>query len=174
MGMLEMRISPILGDFNMCMPLKERRMVRRMVIVVLVISLRSLSPGPLAVANDSAVGRYSVYPRVVATVLTLAPREMATIQRSRAATAPAMRWSAAPAGRSGTRSPVSTALPGGPPGELSSAGRPRNLGGRMPDAVRPRSAAEPRSGVTDGSVRGLSMNGADMRCSTYLFIYLLY
>jgi hypothetical protein len=57
-------------------------MIRRVVTFVLLTSLGGLSPGPLAVANDSAVGRYSVYPRVVATVLTLAPRGMATIQSS--------------------------------------------------------------------------------------------
>jgi hypothetical protein len=62
------------------MPLKERRMIRRAVNVVLLTCLGSLSPGTLALATDSAVGRYSVYPRVVGTVLTLAPRGMATIQ----------------------------------------------------------------------------------------------
>ena len=56
-------------------------MTCRAVTFVLLICFGSLSPGALAVANESA-GRYSVYPRVVATVLTLVPRGMATIQTS--------------------------------------------------------------------------------------------
>ena len=56
-------------------------MTCRAVTFVLLICFGSLSPGALAVANESA-GRYSVYPRVVATVLTLASRGMATIQTS--------------------------------------------------------------------------------------------
>jgi hypothetical protein len=79
--MLEMRIPPILSDRNVCMHLKEILMIRRAVTVALLTCLGGLSPGPLAMANESA-GRYSVYPRVVATVLTLAPRGMATIQTS--------------------------------------------------------------------------------------------
>jgi hypothetical protein len=51
-------------------------------IFVLVTFLGSLSLTSLAVANDSAVGRYSVYPRVVGTVVTLEPRGLATIQTS--------------------------------------------------------------------------------------------
>src|SRR5262249_13159425 len=51
------------------------------------------------------------------------------------------------AGRSGTRSPVSTGPPGVPPGKPSSAGRPRDLVGCGLDAVSPRSATEPQSGV---------------------------
>jgi hypothetical protein len=77
-----MRIPSIHSNLNMYMPLKEIGMIRPAVTFVLFICLGGLSPGPLAVANDSAVGRYSVYPRVVATVLTLAPRGMATIQSS--------------------------------------------------------------------------------------------
>jgi len=80
-GMLEMRVPPILSDLDVCMPLKEILMIRRAVTFVLLTCLGGLSPGVLAVANESA-GRYSVYPRVVATVLTLAPRGMATIQTS--------------------------------------------------------------------------------------------
>ena len=57
-------------------------MIRRVMTFVLLICLEGLSPGPRAVANDSAVGRYSVYPRVVATVRTLAPHGMATLQTS--------------------------------------------------------------------------------------------
>ena len=71
----------ILSDLNVCMYLKEIRMSHRAVTFVLLTCLGGLSPGALAVANESA-GRYSVYPRVVATVLTLAPRGMATIQTS--------------------------------------------------------------------------------------------
>jgi hypothetical protein len=71
----------ILSDLNVCMHLKEIFMTRRAVTFVLLTCLADLSPGPLAMANESA-GRYSVYPRVVATVLTLAPRGMATIQTS--------------------------------------------------------------------------------------------
>jgi len=60
-------------------------MIRRVVTFVLLTCLGSLRPGPLAVANETGVGRYSVYPRVVATVLTLGPRGMATIQTSEGA-----------------------------------------------------------------------------------------
>jgi len=74
-------MTPILSSRNVCMHLKERRMIRRAVTLVLLTSLGGLRPGALAVANESA-GRYSVYPRVVATVLTLAPRGMATLQTS--------------------------------------------------------------------------------------------
>ncbi len=56
-------------------------MSRRAATFVLLTCLGGLRPGALAVANESA-GQYSVYPRVVATVLTLAPRGMATIQTS--------------------------------------------------------------------------------------------
>jgi hypothetical protein len=66
----------------MFIPRKERRMIGRMVTCVLVPFLASLSLASLAVAQDSAVGRYSVYPRVVATVLTLEPRGLAIIQSS--------------------------------------------------------------------------------------------
>src|SRR5262249_40314555 len=66
------------SDLNLYMHPKERRMIRRAVTVVLLTCLVGLSPGRLAVANESA-GRYSVYPRVEAIVLTLAPRGMATI-----------------------------------------------------------------------------------------------
>jgi hypothetical protein len=82
--MLEMRMTPIRSDRNLCMPLKESLMICRAVTVVLLTCLGGLSPGPLVMANESA-GRYSVYPRVVATVLTLAPRGMATIQTSEGA-----------------------------------------------------------------------------------------
>jgi hypothetical protein len=61
---------------------KEGRMIRRTMTFVLLVCLAGLSPEPLAVANESGVGRYSVYPRVVATVLTLGPRGLATIQTS--------------------------------------------------------------------------------------------
>lgn len=80
-GLLEMRMPPIRSDRNLCMPLKEILMIGRAVTVVLLTCLGGLSPGSLAMANESA-GRYSVYPRVVGTVLTLAPRGMATIQTS--------------------------------------------------------------------------------------------
>jgi len=56
-------------------------MIRRAVTVVFLTCLGGLNPGLFAMANESA-GRYSVYPRVVASVLTLAPRGMATIQTS--------------------------------------------------------------------------------------------
>jgi len=82
--MLEMRMTPIRSDLNVCMPLKEILMIRHAVTFVLLACFGGLSPGALAVANESA-GRYSVYPRVVATVLTLAPRGMATIQTSEGA-----------------------------------------------------------------------------------------
>ena len=78
---MERRMTTIRSDCNVCRPLKEIRMIRRVVTVVLLTYLGGLSPGALAVANESA-GRYSVYPRVVATVLTLAPRGMATLQTS--------------------------------------------------------------------------------------------
>jgi len=57
-------------------------MIDRMVTCVLGLFLASLSLASLAVAQDSAVGRYSVYPPVVATILTLEPRSSAIIQTS--------------------------------------------------------------------------------------------
>jgi hypothetical protein len=79
--MLERRMPPIRRDLNVCMHPKELLMMRRAVTFILLTCLGGLSAGPLAVANEEA-GRYSVYPRVVATVMTLAPRRMATIQTS--------------------------------------------------------------------------------------------
>ena len=53
-GMLEMRMTPILSSRNVCMHLKEIRMIRRAVTLVLLTSLGGLSPGALAVANDES------------------------------------------------------------------------------------------------------------------------
>jgi hypothetical protein len=72
----------ILKNLNKYRHPQERRMRRRMGIFVLGTFLGSLSLPSLAVANDAAVGRYSVYPRVVGTVVTLEPRGLATIQTS--------------------------------------------------------------------------------------------
>jgi hypothetical protein len=44
--------------------------------------LGSLSPVSLAAAHAAALDRYSASPRIVATVLTLEPRRLATIQTS--------------------------------------------------------------------------------------------
>lgn len=55
-------------------------MIGRLVPCVLGPFLASLSLAALAGAQDSAVGRYSVYPPVVATVLRLEPRGLAIIQ----------------------------------------------------------------------------------------------
>ena len=57
-------------------------MIHRAVTFVLLTCLAGLSSGPLAMATESATGKYSVYPRIVATVVTLAPRGMATVQTS--------------------------------------------------------------------------------------------
>ena len=57
-------------------------MNRQVVIFALLTCLGGLSLWPLAVAAEAneTPGRYSVYPRIVATVVTVAPRGMATIQ----------------------------------------------------------------------------------------------
>jgi hypothetical protein len=57
-------------------------MSRHVMTCVLVTFLASLRLASFAVATESAVGRYSLYPRVVARVLTLEPRGMATIESS--------------------------------------------------------------------------------------------
>jgi hypothetical protein len=57
-------------------------MIRRMMPGVLLLCLGSLSPGSLAAALAAALDRYSASPRIEATVLTLEPRRLATIQTS--------------------------------------------------------------------------------------------
>ena len=59
---------------------KERRMSRRAVACVLLTGLVGLSAVLRAMATENAGGHYAVYLRVVATVLTVEPRGMATIR----------------------------------------------------------------------------------------------
>jgi hypothetical protein len=55
-------------------------MICRAVAFVLLTCLGGLSDVPRAMATENSGGNYSVYPRVVATVITLEPRGMATIR----------------------------------------------------------------------------------------------
>ena len=70
------------SHLNLYRPLQAICMLRLAVIFVRFICFGGLRLAPRVLAHDAAAGRYAGYPRVVATVLTLAPRGMATIQTS--------------------------------------------------------------------------------------------